>query len=138
MALIEALVLIALGRAETREQDESRATWAPRVTREDARVNWELGADEVARALRAYDPRPGAFTTARGSEVQLFGARIDAAAGGAPGQVLDVSEEGMLVACGRGAVRILQVHPPGRKRMSSADWFKGRGVAPGDVLGTTG
>lgn len=141
LALVEALALLSIGEAVETEQDDSVATYAPKVSREDARVNWALGAIEVSRIIRAYDPRPAAFTTLAGNDVKLFGVR--AANGdslpldgfGAPGEVVAM-REGMIVSCGDGAVCIRDVQPSGKKRMRSAEWARGRGIAVGDRLGT--
>ncbi|MFL5578696.1 MAG: methionyl-tRNA formyltransferase [Gemmatimonadaceae bacterium] len=139
-ALVEALALIAVGRATETPQDDSLATYAPKVDRErDARVDWTRDAAVVGRTVRAFDPRPGAFTTLRGAEVKLFGARSAPAAGaavvGAPGEVLAVGDDGLLVACGTGAVRILVAQPAGKRRLTAAEWARGRGVGVGDRFG---
>ena len=93
----------------------------------------------MARHIRAYDPRPGAFTTRKGEELKLFGALATEEAGdegGAhAGQVLEIDRSGMLVACGDGAVRVLQVQAPGRRRVSALELARGRGISIGDMLG---
>ena len=132
LALVEAMTLLAVGAAQETPQDDAAATYAPKVERDDARVRWTDAADAIARQIRAYDPRPGAFTTLRGAEVKLFGARAVADRGGDHGEVLEVDESGMLVAAGDGAVRITYVHPAGRRRVAALDWKQGRGVAIGD------
>ena len=140
LALVEALALISVRAGKDTPQDDARATFAPKVEREDARVHWESGAVDVARTVRAFDPRPGAFTTLHGAEVKLFGARVvadlpDEAPSGAPGTVLTLGDA-MLVACGGGgAVRILEVQPAGKRRLTAADWARGRAVAVGDRFG---
>jgi methionyl-tRNA formyltransferase len=138
LALIEALTLLSVGEAHEVEQENSRATYAPKVDREATRVNWSLDADVVSRIVRAYDPRPGAFTRLRGADVKLFGARPTtgaAVAGRSPGEVIEIGPSGMTVVCGGGsAVRVVAVHPAGKKRMSPDDWARGRGIAVGDVL----
>ena len=132
LALVEALVLLGVGEGREEPQDDARATYAPKVEREDARVRWTDPADAIARQIRAYDPRPGAFTALRGAEVKLFGARAVADRAGDPGEVLEVDESGMLVGAGEHAVRITTVHPAGRRRLAALDWRQGRGVAVGD------
>ncbi len=137
LALIETLSLLAVESVAEVEQDESRASYAPKVDREAARLNWWLDAVNVSRVIRAYDPKPGAFTLLRGADVKLFGARPAPAAGGAPGEVLEISRGAMSVKCGGGgAVRIVAVQPAGKKRMSPEEWARGRGVAVGDRLST--
>jgi len=130
--LVEALSLVGVGGATETPQDEALATYAPKVTREAARVRWEQDSPAVARAIRAYDPKPGAFTTLRGQEVKLFGARAVVDARGDAGEVLAIDEGGMLVACGAGGVRVAYVHPAGKRRLSALDWAQGRGVRTGD------
>ena len=135
LALVEALMLLAVGALEEHPQDESRATYAPKVEREDGRIDWSAEADQVARIIRAYDPKPGAFTTREGLEVKLFGVRPSMDHQGDAGRVLAISEMGMLVGCGRGAVWVAYVHPAGKRRLAALDWSQGRGIAVGDRLG---
>jgi methionyl-tRNA formyltransferase len=138
-ALIEALALIELGLARPEPQDDAAATYAAKLTRETAWVDWTGSAHDVGRHIRAYDPKPGAWGRVGGGEVKLFGARV------APrgtshfaGEVLALDEVGMLVACGAGAVRITAVQPSGKRRLSPADWANGRGIAVGDRFDTAG
>jgi methionyl-tRNA formyltransferase len=136
--LIEALALMELGLARAQPQDNSLATYAPKLTRETAQVDWTRSAHEVGRHVRAYDPRPGAWGRVNGAEVKLFGARV-APRGSSrePGDVIAIDGDGMLVACGGGAVRILLVQPAGKRRLTPLDWANGRGVAVGDRFDTT-
>ncbi|MBI5600575.1 MAG: methionyl-tRNA formyltransferase [Gemmatimonadetes bacterium] len=134
-ALIEALALIELGEAREHPQDDVAATYARKVEREDARVDWTQRSAVVARRIRAYDPRPGAWSTVRHVEVRLFGARAITDRSGMPGEVLETDEMGMIVACNDGAVAIREVHPAGKRRMAALDWAQGRGVAVGDRWG---
>lgn len=135
LALVEALTLLSLGKASEREQDESAATYAPKITRESTRIRWAEGCGVVARHIRAYDPRPGAYTTLDGREVKLFGATETEEAGdeGGPsaGEVLAIDQRGMLVATGDGAVRIAYAQPAGKQRLTVQEWARGRGVAVG-------
>ena len=131
-ALIEALALMELGEARERPQDDVQATFARKIEREDARVDWTAPAAVVARRIRAYDPKPGAWSTVRDGEVRLFGARAITDRSGMPGEVLEADEMGLIVACSDGAVAIREVHPSGKRRMAALDWAQGRGVAVGD------
>jgi methionyl-tRNA formyltransferase len=111
-ALVESLALIELGKAPEEPQDDSAATYAPKIDREATRVDWTRDARAVSRTIRAYDPRPGAFATLDGQEVKLFGARLAPRTESAePGEVIAVGDDGLVVACGEGAVRLLQVQP---------------------------
>jgi methionyl-tRNA formyltransferase len=136
-ALIEALALIELGAAIPEVQDESRATYAGKLTRESAQVDWTLSAYEVSRHIRAFDPKPGAWASVNGAEVKLFGAQVaPRGTTQSPGDVLAVDDVGLLVACGSGAVRVLAVQPSGKRRISPSDWARGRGIAEKDRFDT--
>ncbi len=149
-AIVEALAMLEFGGATETPQDDAQASFCTLITRDDARVDWTTSAARVSQVIRAYDPRPGAFATRDGIDIKLFGARVQSVDAGAtdaaavthsnsahpaPGLVLDVNADGMLVACGSSAVRIAAVLPAGRKRLSARDWAAGRGIAVGDVLG---
>jgi len=134
LALIEALTLLALGKAEEEPQAESRATYATKIDRAATRVNWNDGCGAVARHIRAYDPAPGAVTTLNGGDVKLFGALAVEDITGQPGEVLRVDNDTIVVACDAGAVGFTDVQPAGKKRMTAGDWGRGRGIKPGDRL----
>ena len=134
LAIVEALALISADAAAPKEQDPALVTHAPKVARAAAKIDWTQSATEVSRVIRAYDPRPAAFTTAHGSEVKLFHPYLAEGLSGNAGQILAAGDE-LVVACGEGAVRISEVQPAGRRRMAAGDWTRGRAVAVGDVLG---
>jgi methionyl-tRNA formyltransferase len=131
-ALIEALVLLGVGKAMAMPQNDALASYARKIVREDARLPFSAPSDRVARLVRAYDPKPGAWTTLNGGEVRCFGAQDVPERSGAPGEVLEAGEHGLVVACGEGAVRLTDVHPAGQKRLAAAQWVRGRGVRVGD------
>jgi methionyl-tRNA formyltransferase len=137
-ALVEALTLLSIGPVTEIVQDDAEVTFAPKVDRGQALLDWSRDGREVARTVRAYDPRPGAFTTHRGQELKLFGARAAMDARGDAGSVVAIDEAGMLVACREGGVRIAYVHPAGKRRLAALDFAQGRGIAVGDTLGVDG
>jgi methionyl-tRNA formyltransferase len=132
-ALIEALALMEAGMLEERAQDHAAATYAPKVDREMARLDWSLPALRLGRWIRGLDPVPGAWSLLGGGEsVKLFCPRVEVRAG-RPGEVLELDEEvGVLIAAGSEAVRVRQVQPEGRRRMGAGEWIRGRGVRVGD------
>ncbi len=133
-ALIEALTLIDETGLQPRPQDHAKATLAPKIKREEERLDWSCAGDVVARKIRAFDPKPGAWAPCRGRELKLFGARAAPGAGsGAPGLVLAAGDT-LRVACGSGAVEVDEVQPAGRARMTVRAFLNGRGIATGDVL----
>jgi len=131
LALVEALALIGLGKAQEEAQDDSLASYAPKVTRDTARIDWTLDAREVANTIRAYDPIPGAFTTLHGADVKLFGVTPVFGEVGQPGTVLALGDR-VTIGCGAGSVAISDVQPAGKRRMSAMEWHRGRGVVIGD------
>ena len=136
LAIVEALMLLSLGGAVEHAQDETRVTYAPKIARDSARIDWTRAAEDVARTIRAFDPRPGAFTTLRNVDVKLFGVRAAIDAHGDPGSVLAIDEAGVLVGCGAGGVRVAYAQPAGKRRLAGLDWAQGRGIATGDRFGT--
>jgi methionyl-tRNA formyltransferase len=129
-ALVEALSLLSAGPVKPQPQDESRVTYAPKISRETARLDWRRDALSVERQIRAFDPVPGAWTTLDGAPVKLFGA-LPAVGSGEPGTVLAASDR-LVVAAGGGAIAAREVQPAGRNRLPVEDWVRGRGVAAGN------
>jgi methionyl-tRNA formyltransferase len=135
LALIEALALIDLGKATETPQDDSKATYAHKIEREHTLIDWTADAPVVSRMIRAYDPKPGARTNAASGEVKLFGARLAPRTVDRPtGEVVSIDGDGLTVACGVGAVRIANVHPAGKRRITPAEWANGRGIMIGERL----
>ncbi len=130
--LIEALSLISGGLARAQPQDHSRATYAPKIERELAKLVWERDATTLVRQIRAFDPVPGAWAMLNGGILKVFGAR-EVSGTGEPGSVLAAGDR-LVVAAGRGAVAIQEVQPAGKTRISVAAWVRGRAIAPGQRL----
>ncbi|HKS06642.1 MAG TPA: methionyl-tRNA formyltransferase [Gemmatimonadaceae bacterium] len=131
---VEALAMFDAGVVTERPQDDALATYARKVTRETARIDWTKSADEIARTIRAYDPKPGAWTTLRDIETRLFGARAISGRAGQPGEVLEVGKTGLLVGTGTDAVLIVVVQPSGKRRLAPSEMLSGRQIAIGDVM----
>ena len=128
-ALVEALALMEQDMLRPVPQEETRATYAPKITRETARIRWDAGPDAVMRATLALDPKPGAWTTLNGQEIKLFHAHVGEGIG-TSGTVLRTDDR-FVVAAGAGAVVVEEVQPTGKSRMTAAEWIRGRGVAVG-------
>lgn len=138
-ALLETLAMIEFDSVDAVEQDHAQATYAPKLTRENAHIDWSRTASEVARHIRAFDEVPGAWSRWRDDDVKLFRpVVVEREHTAAPGTVLEVSAtrdaEGFVVACGTSAVRIGEVKIPGKRRMPASDWLNGRGAAVGDLF----
>jgi methionyl-tRNA formyltransferase len=135
--LVEALAGLEAGTLEVLEQDHSAATYAPKVSREVARIDWTRSATELGWHLRGFDTVPGAWTTLAGEALKLFTPEpLDETSHGAtPGTILQGSaEEGLVAACGEGALRIHQVQPPGKRRMSVEAWLRGFSLQGDDAF----
>lgn len=137
-ALIEGLSLLGAGKLRGVPQDESRATYAPKLSPEVARIDWGKPAEELARWMRGCDPVPGAWTELDGGRVKLFRPELLSGASAAapdlgPGTVVEADPVGgLIVTTGRGLLRVREVQSAGRRRMESAAWIRGRGVQVGD------
>jgi methionyl-tRNA formyltransferase len=136
-ALLEALDLISRDAAVWTPQDESAATYTAQVKKEDAVIDWTGDAARIERMTRAYDPWPVARTTLGGQPLMIWRARADPAPTGAasPGTIVAVSPE-VAVACGAGRLVLHEVQAAGRKRMSAAEFARGRRLEVGRRLGS--
>jgi methionyl-tRNA formyltransferase len=133
LALIEALSLMELGDAREDPQDDRLATYAPKIDRAASWVDWSATASHVSRVIRSLDPKPGAVSMLRGTEVKLFGARFaPRTTTTSPGEIIAIDEHGITVACGDGAVKIAVVQPAGKRRLLPNEWARGRGAAIGE------
>ena len=119
--LVEHLDGILGGELRATEQDESHATYAPKIQKQDARIDWLLSAAEIARRVRAYNPFPGAFFFADSTRIKVW--RSTAVDGGAePGTVVQSDRDGIVVACGDGALRLDELQLPGRRRATHQEF----------------
>lgn len=133
-ALIEALVLLEAGVIEEREQDESQATYAPKVDRTTARIDWAGDSMAVSNFIRGMDAVPGAWTELESEPVKLFRpeANPEVIPEARPGTIVEADRDaGLLVAAAEGAVHIREVQPPGKRRMGAGPWILGRGATAG-------
>lgn len=112
-------------------QPQDGASYAPKLTREDGRIDWRRDAAALDRQVRALNPWPGTFTVLAGEVLKVLAA-VPEAGRGAPGTVLD---DGLLVAAGSGALRLVRVQAPGRAAMAAEAFLRGRAVPAGTVLG---
>ena len=130
LALVETLALLEQGQLRPVPQNHALATYAPKLTREIARLDWTKDAGTIARRIRGLDPRPGAWTELDGAEVKLFEARVTEGRGTA-GELLS-ADGGLLIGTGGGGgVEVQEVQPAGKARMSAGDWLRGAKLPPG-------
>ncbi len=134
-ALLEALEKLRRGELIETPQDESLATYAKIITKADATIDWHSPATQIERMTRAYDPWPVARTTFNGSDLMIYRARVIESVGNeAAGHIVSMGAS-PVVKCGEGALELVEVQAPGRKRMRAGDWARGRRLAVGQQLG---
>jgi methionyl-tRNA formyltransferase len=112
-------------------QTESDATYAPKLSREDGRIDWSKSAEIIDRQIRAFDPWPGTFSTLAGNPLKILAAK-PASGSGPPGTVLD---DALCVACGLHAIRLTKVQLPGRTALDADAFLRGHPVPPGIMIG---
>lgn len=123
--LLDTIDRLADGTATEESQDEAGVTHAAKITTDDARIRWGEDAATVDRLIRGCQPAPGAWTTLDGERFKIHRARVVESIDGAPGSVL-IGRKSVQVACGEGALELLQVQAHGRKAMGAGDWARGR------------
>src|SRR5438034_6839775 len=124
--LLEALRLVAAGNAPRIPQDNARATYAPKLKREQGQIDWSESAEAIERKIRAYNPWPGAFMKVGDQNLKIFSASI-VDLNGRPGEILRREKE-LIIAAGKGALSLAEVQLEGKRRMSAAEFLRGHGA----------
>lgn len=134
--VVQAIAGLAAGTLQGEVQDDALATYAHKLNKDEARIDWNRPADELERLVRAFNPWPICHSTLDGQPLKVLAAE-PAEGRGQPGQILDASKDGLTVACGEGALRLTRLQLPGGKPLAFADLYNSRReqFAPGQVLG---
>jgi methionyl-tRNA formyltransferase len=136
-ALLEALDGMQSGALQPMPQDHARATYAPKLRKEDGVIVWGRSADDLAHLVRGVTPWPGAVTTHRGKPLRIWRSTPVAMSGaGTPGRVASIDTLGIWVETGDGYLVLGEVQPASGRRMDAAAYARGHGLRPADVLGT--
>ena len=122
-ALLESLRLLSSGEAPRVAQDNSLATVAPKLKREDGRIDWNEPAEVIERKIRAFNPWPGAFTKIEARNLKIFSAAI-VDLSGKPGEILRKDNE-IVIAAGKQALSLGEVQLEGKRRMSAGEFVRG-------------
>ena len=125
-ALFDALRMLAKGIAPRIPQDNTLATYAPKLTRDDGRIAWSESVEVIERKIRAFNPWPGAFMKLGRRNLKIFSASI-ADLSGEPGEILR-SEKELVIAAGNGAVSLGEVQLEGKRQMRAAEFLRGHRV----------
>lgn len=110
------------------KQDNSQASYAPILKKEDGKIGWRMSAEEIANRIRGFQPWPGGYTFLRGKRLAIWKARAE------PGSDSAGVIRGKRVGCGQGLLELIEVQPEGKKRMSAEAFLNGHQVKDGEVL----
>ena len=132
--IVSALAAVESGRASYTPQPAEGVTYARKIDKAESVLDWSRPAVELARAVRAFRPAPGATSSLAGATVKIWEARIEQGVG-TPGETLTAGPEGILVACGVGALAVTQLQRAGGRRLSAAEFLRGQTVLPGTRFG---
>jgi len=135
--LIETLAALEKGTLNPVEQDESKVTWAPRISKEAARISWEKSARQVHDLIRGMNPWPIAYSMFREEKIQIFRSlpegRADEPA--VPGTLLGLTKTGIRVQCGGGTViELLELQRPAKARVTGREFASGSRLRPGEII----
>jgi methionyl-tRNA formyltransferase len=129
---LTALDGVAEGRLAATPQPQEGITYAPKIAREEGRLDWRQASPDLERRVRALDPWPGSFFEIAGERIRVLAAvDLPGPAGGVPGTVLD---DRLAVACGEGALRLLRLQRPGRAALDASSFLRGFRIPPGTRL----
>jgi methionyl-tRNA formyltransferase len=133
--IVEALEIAACGGLKAEKQPAEGVTYAHKIEKAEAAIDWTAPAETLARRVRAFNPFPGAATALAGEAIKVWSAHAEAAAAqGTPGQVLAVEGSGIRVATGGGVLVLTELQRAGGKRLAAAEFLRGFALAPGQVL----
>lgn len=135
--LIETLQLLASGKARPEVQDESRVTYAEKLSKEEALLDWSLSAAQLERCIRAFNPWPMSYFMMDGQPLKVWKASVlNTATNAAPGTILEADKQGIQVATAQGVLNIEELQPAGKKAMKAQDLLNSRKAffAPGNRL----
>jgi len=131
--IVRTLDRLELGEIEGAPQPAEGVTYAAKVEKREAKIDWSESAIAVCRRVRAFNPYPGASAEVRGVELKIWTCSV-AAGRGEPGGVLRAGHDGLIVACGDGAVLVTEMQRSGGKRLKAAEFLRGFPIAAGDRL----
>jgi methionyl-tRNA formyltransferase len=125
--IVSALTLRREGKLVPIPQPEAGVTYAAKISKDEAALDFTLAADVLSRKIRAFNPFPGAHAEVNGVTIKIWGAEaLDAGSDALPGQVLAAdAHHGIVVACKSGTLRLTELQKPGGKRLPAAEFLKG-------------
>ena len=126
--LVETIEGLMSGSVKPQPQKHEESTYAPLITKELQLIQWDRPSFAVHNLVRGLSPVPGAFSYVDGQKVKILETEVVEGTGGAPGEILEISKEGITVATGDGLIRILRLQYPGKKPMAVRDFLNGNSI----------
>lgn len=136
--IVETLNLLKDKKIVAVPQTEKNVSYAPKLEKGEAKINWQLSAEKINYAVRAFNPYPGAYSAIHGFSLKIFQARPIADTTGNPGEILSIGQEGIVVSCGKGSLILEIVQKPGGKKLSAAEFLAGHSLKPGNYFTLAG
>lgn len=129
--IVEALAKLEAGSLTPTPQPAEGVTYAAKLTKQEAELDFRLSATVLERQIRAFDPFPGAFARVGDISLKLWSARVEAGCSDMPGRIIAAGPGGITVACGEGALNLLVLQKPGGKRLEAREFLAGFPLEPG-------
>lgn len=130
--ILEVLRLLREARLVPLRQDDAAATYAAKLLKSEAQIDWHQDARQIERAVRAFNPFPVCHATLDGVAIKIWQAALQEGVQGTPGGILEADKHGITVACGKGALRLKVLQRPGGKAQPAAQFLQAVPVKPGD------
>lgn len=137
-SIVEALTLLDRNALQSTQQNETGACYASKIRKTEAEIDWRQDAAHIDRMIRAFNPGPGACTHLQGDLIKLWQTELIKAVSGQAGEILAASDTGIIVACGRDALRIEILQKAGGKKLSAARFLAGHAIQPGACFAVAG
>ena len=136
-AIVDTLIRLQRdGRVEALPQQEHGASYARKISRDDAAIDWQASALAIDRQVRALDPVPGAFTVLGGKPIKIWSSEAAAGHFGSPGTVVRADGGSLVIACGEGALAVRELQRAGGRRLTAGDFLSGNPIETGTRVGT--
>jgi len=133
-SIVTALTLLQQGKLVASVQDETLACYAPKIHKAEAAIDWQQDANRVARLIHAFNPSPGAYMQIRGNVLKIWQAKVVMGESGQPGEIIAIRRDGIIVACGSGAIILETLQKPGGRKLSATEFLSGYPLQPGDIF----
>jgi methionyl-tRNA formyltransferase len=131
--IVSVLAQLERGQLSAEPQAAAGATYAAKITKAEAGIDWSEAASMIERKVRAFNPLPGASTMIRGVGLKIWRAIVSPTEG-APGTILEAGAKGIVVACGTGSLRVLELQRAGGKKLAAGQFLAGFPLAAGERL----